>query len=791
MGCIMLRAHHGTHLGFGGTGDGGDGSGRNALGMLLVKVRKEMTKEFPDEARKAAAAAAAAADSAETGNAGGSSRPAGGAGGSGAGAGGAGGAGAGASLPQRSAGRSRVEVSSSTAAMHQQIQQAPRMSAVLRAMLTSIPPVDVDEAFLAREAVISARRAAAAAVARAQVTKQQLTWQQIAGGLAERPMASVRAMRSKFKKLLRIVSSEVVGAEATSDELCVANSRVPMQLRCSRSRCVRGCAAAGACVWFCLVCGHAWWNRYASLAVAMPLLVDGSADALQRLRRQVGEYEDSASIREACGLARELQAWRDANAEAIGATPRSGIVGVAGGSSNNNDGHTTRRVGSEFPGDSSLLCADRPEFGDDINIAMGSLDMYTPQELQYEPPADDASSTASLAAPSAKSGTIASSSHSVRSGSDSGAPSSAGASVGDGRPVDERWLIARCEQFLAANPDCVFDVPSLSAEVLGVLKTRREGEVQEGLYNLLGVTGFEFMELLMANIAQLRRLNIKSVRASAAISTSQLMAAVAAHGQNQASQPTTVRVLSESDKQLAKLIRKVRVHGAGCAAGPACGVEHAHLVAACTWLFPPQEEKRRHRRGESKQPASSDPLVAVGFSEEYLATERSLGLRNSVPEGAVPGTVGFNTETGRLGLPKAPAGGAGGFMQRKALPVGTVTKTFKGYEQVHVPAPQKPPIDPARLVPITDLPDWAQLAFRVRVPLHAFPGACVHAWCGVAVAVVVVACCVCGSHHTGHQEAQPPAVGAVPRRVPHQRQLAGVRSHRRWQNQRRHAYRVP
>ena len=243
MGCIMLRAQRGTHLGFGGTGDGGDGSGRNALGMLLVKVRKEMTKEFPDEARKAAAAAAAAADSAETGVAGGSSRPAGGAGGSGAGAGGAGGAGAGASLPQRSTGRSRVEVSSSTAAMHQQIQQAPRMSAVLRAMLTSIPPVDVDEAFLAREAVISARRAAAAAVARAQVTKQQLTWQQIAGGLAERPMASVRAMRSKFKKLLRIVSSEVVGAEATSDELCVASSRVPMRLCSSRSFTLR--------VWLC------------------------------------------------------------------------------------------------------------------------------------------------------------------------------------------------------------------------------------------------------------------------------------------------------------------------------------------------------------------------------------------------------------------------------------------------------------------------------------------------------------------------------------------------------------
>ena len=86
-----------------------------------------------------------------------------------------------------------------------------------------------------------------------------------------------------------------------------------------------------------------------------------------------------------------------------------------------------------------------------------------------------------------------------------------------------------------------------------------QGEIQEGLYNLLGDTGFDFMELLMANIAKLRRLNVKSVRTAAAIPTEELYAA-AARARGAAALPsvtTTVRVMSESDKRLAKLMRKV------------------------------------------------------------------------------------------------------------------------------------------------------------------------------------------------------------------------------------------
>lgn len=42
-------------------------------------------------------------------------------------------------------------------------------------------------------------------------------------------------------------------------------------------------------------------------------------------------------------------------------------------------------------------------------------------------------------------------------------------------------------------------------------------------------------------------------------------------------------------------------------------------------------------------------------------------------------------------------------------------RTFKGYEEVHVPpATSLPPPTEDELVKVTDLEDWAQLAFKVR-----------------------------------------------------------------------------
>lgn len=135
-------------------------------------------------------------------------------------------------------------------------------------------------------------------------------------------------------------------------------------------------------------------------------------------------------------------------------------------------------------------------------------------------------------------------------------------------------------------------LPTLHADTHS--PTLVQGEIQEGLYNLLGDTGFDFMELLMANIAKLRRLNVKSVRTAAAIPTEQLYAAAAGGGGGTAlpSVTTTVRVMSESDKRLAKLMRKVgtQLHLHHRAPSPHCRRPCRRTVAhrGCAWWCVPR-----------------------------------------------------------------------------------------------------------------------------------------------------------------------------------------------------------
>lgn len=49
------------------------------------------------------------------------------------------------------------------------------------------------------------------------------------------------------------------------------------------------------------------------------------------------------------------------------------------------------------------------------------------------------------------------------------------------------------------------------------------------------------------------------------------------------------------------------------------------------------------------------------------------------------------------------------------LPEGSFKRAKKGYEEIHVPAPQPKPVQPGELVSIGELPDWAQAGF---VGLH-------------------------------------------------------------------------
>ncbi|PNG99612.1 Activating signal cointegrator 1 complex subunit 3, partial [Tetrabaena socialis] len=79
----------------------------------------------------------------------------------------------------------------------------------------------------------------------------------------------------------------------------------------------------------------------------------------------------------------------------------------------------------------------------------------------------------------------------------------------------------------------------------------------------------------------------------------------------------------------------------------------------------------------------------------------------------------------RIGSGQGKAGG----VVRGALPKGTVRKTHKGYEEVLVPAaPRAPPPGENELVRISELDDWAQLAFQGyktlnRIQSRIFPTA--------------------------------------------------------------------
>lgn len=57
--------------------------------------------------------------------------------------------------------------------------------------------------------------------------------------------------------------------------------------------------------------------------------------------------------------------------------------------------------------------------------------------------------------------------------------------------------------------------------------------------------------------------------------------------------------------------------------------------------------------------------------------------------------------------------GGPGMWTAGALPSGTTRTAYKGYEEIRVPAAKKSEMKPGeRLVPISDLDDWAQVAFK-------------------------------------------------------------------------------
>ncbi|KAL4422681.1 hypothetical protein ABPG75_008878 [Micractinium tetrahymenae] len=226
-----------------------------------------------------------------------------------------------------------------------------------------------------------------------------------------------------------------------------------------------------------------------------------------------------------------------------------------------------------------------------------------------------------------------------------------------------RWLVSWCDRVTGGATSGDDTVPTAVCRLL--LSGRSDDEVAAELFDLLGDSVFEHVEDLLQQRASLaanvRRLVAGFREAEAA---DKAAAAMPSYG-------STVTVMSSSQKLLSKLERKAQ-RRAGKAGGGGGQAEPGDVDA--DWI----------------SAYGLQPLV----EEEVERETAHMRLR-----------LGDGVEF-RIGE------GSDGLMARGTLPKGTQRKTYKGYEEVLVPAvkPAAPPPG-EELVKIGALPEWAQLAF--------------------------------------------------------------------------------
>jgi len=225
--------------------------------------------------------------------------------------------------------------------------------------------------------------------------------------------------------------------------------------------------------------------------------------------------------------------------------------------------------------------------------------------------------------------------------------------------VDAQWLLDRCEQHVAAT-NGVFSPKELGKNILAAIKAgqKDESKLQADLFNLLGENGFDFLLMLFEKktaLQQLKNLDTPAI-------------------QPQHSRAKFVRPSSSSSSS----------------AGGGVGVQVASTSDKAT-----QKALKRERRRLKRQGLTEEEIDAELYGEPPKETSSSSSLETKQnANGLRPET----SNTARF---------------QRALPQGTKRVIHDQWEEVIVPAPNEPPPSSLTpLVPVVNLPDWAQLAFR-------------------------------------------------------------------------------
>ena len=288
--------------------------------------------------------------------------------------------------------------------------------------------------------------------------------------------------------------------------------------------------------------------------------------------------------------------------------------------------------------------------------------------------------------------------------------SSSSSSSSSTRQVDAVWLLGQCAQFVGLTRSELAP-ESLGSSVLEAMRKHRgNGDaLQNALFELLGEAGFEFMLTLMEQRGILVAIAPQDFRRVAAA----LQVASAAGGSDAGiasrARPALgagVTVIRAGDRLLEKEQRKAN-EKMQKARATLSELQHDGIVAG------------------AGGGGSGDALEMLGFSREFLATERALGLQG----GEAPpmyGNVALRPKASALSSDSllsvdeiiAATGAGFGGAAKRALPEGTteVTNVEIGYREVSVP-PQTPPggraafEDLSRNVAVASMDPLAQKAF--------------------------------------------------------------------------------
>lgn len=116
--------------------------------------------------------------------------------------------------------------------------------------------------------------------------------------------------------------------------------------------------------------------------------------------------------------------------------------------------------------------------------------------------------------------------------------------------------------------------------------------------------------------------------------------------------------------------------------------------------------------------------VQRGMKEDELAAAKQEKFRLTSRATLAPGSTAAPRAVVDLEAMAFSEGGHLNTNPKVRLPAGSFKRTKKGYEEVHVPAPEKRTVSPEELVPISRMPDWAQEAFSGATTLNPVQSKC-------------------------------------------------------------------